>query len=107
MKVLVTGAQGYIGTQLTQILQKVGFEVVGLDTGFFNGRLLYDGITPTKTIYKDTRKITVEDLKGFDAVVHLAELSNDPLGKINPVITYEINFSGSVKLAKKGQGCRR
>ncbi len=103
MKVLVTGTDGYIGVMLGPTLLERGHEVAGLDTGFYRDSWLYNnGLTrfPT-TINKDLRHITTEDLQGFDAVVHLAELSNDPLGQLNPDITYKINHQGSVELAKK------
>ena len=104
MKVLVTGSDGYIGTQLAQVLKSQGFDVVGLDTGFYRDGLLYDGITPPKKVVnKDVRQVRKEDLAGFDAVIHLAELSNDPLGQINSKVTYEINHQGSVNLAKKAK----
>ncbi len=104
MKVLVTGSEGYIGTVLVQKLLEKGFDVVGLDTGFYRDGLLYDGITPPKKVVnKDIRQVRKEDLEGFDAVIHLAELSNDPLGQINSQITYEINHKGSVNLAKKAK----
>jgi nucleoside-diphosphate-sugar epimerase len=100
MRVLVTGTEGYIGIMLAPFLMDRGHEVVGLDTGFYRAGWLYNGLgrSPT-TIYKDIRAVTAEDLAGFDAVVHLAELSNDPLGQLNPNITYDINHMGSVSLA--------
>ena len=103
MKVLVTGTDGYIGTMLGPTLLKRDHQVVGLDTGFYRDSWLYNsGITGfPQMINKDLRHITTEDLEGFDAVVHLAELSNDPLGQLNPEITYKINHLGSVELAKK------
>jgi nucleoside-diphosphate-sugar epimerase len=102
MKVLVTGSDGYIGVMVASVLLNNGFKIVGLDTGFYRSGWLYEGVEQFPTwIKKDTRKISVNDLRGFDAVVHLAELSNDPLGKLNPKITYQINHIGSVKLAKK------
>jgi nucleoside-diphosphate-sugar epimerase len=104
MKVLVTGTDGYIGVMMGPYLQERGHEVTGLDTGFYTDGWLYDGAKPlTKSIKKDIRHITVDDLKGFDAVAHLAELSNDPLGQLNPTITYVINHQGSVELAKKAK----
>ena len=81
-------------------LIRQGYEVIGLDTGFYKERMLYrdDGMTPL-TLAKDLRQIGVGDLKGVDAVVHMAELSNDPAGQLAPTITYEINHKGSVHLA--------
>jgi nucleoside-diphosphate-sugar epimerase len=105
MKVLVCGADGYIGILLAATLVERGHDVSGLDTGFYNEGWLYDGvIKPQVTIRKDVRSVTVDALKGFEAVVHLAELSNDPLGQNNPQITYQINHQGSVNLAQK---CKR
>lgn len=104
MKVLVTGTDGYIGVVMGPYLQERGHEVVGVDTGFYKDGWLYDGVKPiAKTIQKDIRNITEADLRGFDAIAHLAELSNDPLGQLNPDITYKINHQGSVELAKKAK----
>ena len=104
MKVLMTGTDGYIGCVMAPLLQSRGHEVVGLDTGFYTDGWLYDGAKRLeKTIKKDIRHITEKDLEGFDAVAHLAELSNDPLGQLNPDITYKINHVGSVELAKKAK----
>ncbi len=101
MKVLVTGIDGYIGSVLGQVLLEKGFDVVGIDAGFYSSGLLYGGIKKSpKVITKDIRKIKLSDLKGFDAVVHLAELSNDPLGQNDPTLTYQINHRASVRLAK-------
>lgn len=102
MKVLVTGIDGYIGTILGQYLIEAGHDVVGLDTGFYRSGWLYNGVKKLPPILTtDIRRVTVEDLKSFDAVVHLAELSNDPLGKSNPAATHAINHAGSVSLASK------
>jgi len=103
MKVLVTGTEGYIGALLAPVLLDRGHEVVGLDTGFYRDGWLYNnGTTRLPTcINKDLRDITAEDLHEFEAVVHLAELSNDPLGQHNPEVTYEINHLGTVALAKR------
>lgn len=104
MKVLVTGSDGYIGVILTQMLQDKGFEVVGLDTGFYRSGWLYNTVKPSPlTITKDTRNITVKDLRGFDAIVHLAELSNDPLGENDTRLTYKINHLGTASLIKKAK----
>lgn len=101
MKILVTGTNGYIGIVMASYLQTWGHQVTGMDTGFYTDGWLYDGVEPLECARQiDIRKITVDDLRGFDAVVHLAELSNDPLGKLNPTITYEINHQGSVHLAQ-------
>jgi nucleoside-diphosphate-sugar epimerase len=100
MKILVTGADGYIGSLLAPLLIERGHEVVGLDTGFYRNGWLYNGVTRVPlSITKDIRDITARDVSGFDAVVHLAELSNDPLGQLNPKITHQINYEGTVKLA--------
>ena len=102
MKVLVTGINGYIGTVLGQELIKAGHEIVGFDTGYYKGAWLYDmpDFKEPKIINKDIREITEKDLLGFDAVAHLAELSNDPLGETDPEITYKVNHKGTIKLAK-------
>lgn len=101
MKVFVTGTDGYIGSILAPYLMKHGHQVVGLDTGFYCSGSLYDGYNGFKTqIVKDIRRVELEDLKGFDACVHLAELSNDALGQMDPEITYAINHRGSARLAK-------
>jgi nucleoside-diphosphate-sugar epimerase len=110
MKILLTGAEGYIGSVLLNELQIEGFEVHGLDTGFFKEPWL--GSLPRiahKTIAKDTRNISPEDLLSFDAVVHLAELSNDPLGELDPDLTFRVNHLGSIRLARlvKEAGIKR
>lgn len=102
MKVLITGINGYIGTQMAQVLQKRGHEVVGLDSNFYAEGWLYGDKEqyPTKVIKKDTRQVTKEDVQGFDAIIHLADLSNDPLGQQDKSLTYEINLDATVNLAK-------
>jgi nucleoside-diphosphate-sugar epimerase len=101
MKIFVTGSEGYLGSLLTPLLIQHGHEVTGCDTGFYKeGWLFNDLQARPRTICKDTRQITAEDLCGFDAVVHMAELSNDPTGELAPHITYEINHDASVRLAK-------
>jgi nucleoside-diphosphate-sugar epimerase len=102
MKVLVTGTDGYIGVLLAPLLLERGHEVVGLDTGLYRDGWLYDpgvGRSPL-CLNKDIRHIIEQDLKGCEAVVHLAELSNDPLGQHNPRVTYDINHLGTVALAR-------
>ena len=104
MKVLLTGADGYIGVIMGPKLLEAGHEVVGLDTGFYRrGWLFDDRRTHPKVVTKDLRRIEAADLEGFDAVVHLSELSNDPLGENDPGLTMEINHKGSVALAEKAR----
>ncbi len=113
MKVLVTGTEGYIGSRLVPILFGYGLDVVGLDTAYYRDGWLYSDNRnmprSAQTLFKDLRRVTAGDLEGCDAVVHLAELSNDPLGQNNPQVTHEINHGGSVALANAAReaGVRR
>src|SRR3954454_5870354 len=100
MRVLLTGHKGYIGTVATSILTGAGHEVTGLDTGFFESCLLGSAPHGIPEIDKDLRDVLAEDLEGFDAVVHMGALSNDPLGNLNPNLTYDINHLASVRLAR-------
>lgn len=99
MRVLVTGHAGYIGGVMTPMLVAAGHEVVGLDTGLFAQCMFRGGTTTVPEIAKDVRDVAIDDLEGFDAIVHLAALSNDPLGDLNPELTYLINHAASVRLA--------
>ena len=100
MRILVTGHKGYVGTVMVPMLQADGYEIIGFDNDFYD-RDNFDGNIPdVPYLRKDVRDIESSDLKGFDTVLHLAALSNDPLGNFNPEITYSINYHASVKLAK-------
>jgi len=113
MKVFVTGVNGYIGAVLAPYLMERGISVLGFDTGYYRDGWLYSDnqhlSSSPQTINRDLRTITEQDLEGCDAVAHLAELSNDPLGQNNPRVTHDINHHGSVALAQKARalGIRR
>ena len=100
MKVLVTGHNGYIGTVLTPMLLSEGFDVVGYDSDLYERCTFGSGVPKIQEVKKDIRDIEVSDLRGFDAVIHLAALSNDPLGNFDPELTYEINHLASVRIAE-------
>ncbi len=100
MKILLTGHQGYIGAVMAPLLVAAGHDVVGLDSGLFAGCAFGPPPAEIPTIRKDIRNVERADLAGFEAVVHLAALSNDPLGDLNPEITYDINHRATVRLAQ-------
>ena len=100
MRVVVTGHNGYIGSVMVAFLRAAGHEVVGLDTFFFEDCVLGEDGGHVPTIRRDIRDVTVADLSGFDAIVHLAALCNDPLGDLNPDWTYDINHHASAHLAR-------
>jgi len=109
MKILLTGHKGYIGAVAGPVLQSAGYDVVGLDSDLFDGCDF--GALPSIVpgIRRDLRELERSDLDGFDAVVHLAALSNDPLGNLDPQLTYDINYLASVELAQlaKSAGVKR
>jgi nucleoside-diphosphate-sugar epimerase len=109
MKVLVTGNNGYVGTVLTDILIQKGYSVTGLDVNYFESCTLEPVKQDFNQVAKDIREVDINDVTGFDAVVHLAGLSNDPLGEMNSVLTEEINFRGTVNIARlaKKAGVKR
>ncbi|MFX1451426.1 MAG: SDR family oxidoreductase, partial [Promethearchaeota archaeon] len=100
IKVLVTGNLGYIGSILTRYLIERDCEVIGLDNGFFKDQAYVSRSIVDKQIIKDIRNVKKEDIKDADAIIHLAAISNDPLGELNPKITYDVNHAASIKLAK-------
>jgi nucleoside-diphosphate-sugar epimerase len=110
VKVLVTGSEGYLGSLVVPVLQSEGHDVIGVDTAYYGTATLYGGPgRAAPTFREDIRKLTREHLVGVDAVVHMAELSNDPVGQLAPGVTYEINHLGSRKLAElaKAEGVTR
>src|SRR6266850_2453263 len=103
MRILLTGSRGYIGTVLAPFLLDAGQEVVGVDTDLYRRSTFGPWRESIRTLCKDVREIQVADLRGFDAIIHLAALSNDPLGDLNPQLTYEINHLASVRLAEQAK----
>lgn len=99
MNVLLTGNKGYIGSVLGHTLMERGYKVVGYDTGYYDGQELYQILPVSRQIRKDIRDLSAENLVGIDAVIHLAALSNDPLGELAPDLTEEINFKATIDLA--------
>ena len=100
MRVLVTGHNGYIGSVMVGVLTRAGHAVTGLDTYLYEGCTFGDDPVSVPAIRKDVRDVTAGDLRGFDAVIHLAALSNDPLGHLNERCTFDINHMGSVRVAE-------
>jgi len=109
MRVLMTGSRGYIGTVMAPMMVKAGLDVVGLDADFYRFSTFGTWTDPITTIIGDVRDVKAADLRGFDAVVHLAALSNDPLGDMDLALTYDINHLASVRVATaaKEAGVRR
>ena len=103
MRVLVTGHHGYIGSVAAPMFHEAGHDVTGLDTFFYEGCDLLDDAFKILTLRVDLRDVTTQVLEGYDGIVHLAALSNDPLGELNPELTREINYRGTVELARKAK----
>ena len=100
MRAFVTGHRGYIGSHLVDVLKQDGASVVGCDLGLFDGCEWEPVVKPDVEIRKDTRKIELADLDGCDCVMHLAALSNDPMGALNGELTLDVNRDASVRLAR-------
>jgi nucleoside-diphosphate-sugar epimerase len=100
MKIMVTGDRGYIGAVLIPILKEKDYEVVGYDSGYFSENLLEEFDDDYTKTTKDIRDIDKKDLKGIDGIIHLAGLSNDPLGEFSPSLTEDINYNGTMRLAE-------
>ena len=100
MNILVTGNKGYIGSILTQVLIEKGYSVKGFDTDYYEGIEKNKADSEINQIFKDIRNVSKDDLKNIDSVIHLAALSNDPLGEFNPKLTYDINLDATIKFAK-------
>ena len=96
----MTGYDGYIGAVMIPALLDDGHEIVGLDTGYFSGCDFGEFPVPIDTLNRDLRDVTRQDLQGMDAVIHLAAISNDALGDLNPQCTYDINHLASVRLGE-------
>jgi nucleoside-diphosphate-sugar epimerase len=109
MRILITGHKGYIGTVMAPLIADAGHEVVGLDTDLFERCTFGEPAREFPSIRRDLRDVQHSDLEGFEAVIHLAGLSNDPLGNLNPNLTYDINHHASVRLARlsKDVGVKR
>ena len=109
MRVLITGHLGFIGVEMTSFLVDLGHEVVGLDTDLYAECNFLGAPQPVPTLDIDLRDVTEADLVGFDAVIHLAALSNDPLADLSPSLTYDINRDASIRLAEaaKAAGVQR
>jgi nucleoside-diphosphate-sugar epimerase len=109
MRVLITGSQGYIGTHLTYHLGKLGYKVFGVDSGFFKSCNVTPINEDSSTLQRDIRDMEKDDFVDFDVVIHLAALSNDPIGELDSKLTFEINHEGAVRVAQlaKAAGVKR
>jgi nucleoside-diphosphate-sugar epimerase len=109
MRVLVTGHNGYIGCSLVPLLHAAGHEVVGLDNYLYETCTFGEDVEDVPALRKDVRDVEAQDLEGFEAIIHLAAISNDPVGDLNPDATYDINHRAATRLAKlaKAAGVER
>ena len=102
-RVIVTGHQGYIGPHLIQLLKSAGYYTTGIDLGLFEGCEWYPSVKPDEEKRLDIRQLTVKDFEGFDAVIHLAAISNDPMGELASELTKNVNLYGSMHLAQRAK----
>jgi nucleoside-diphosphate-sugar epimerase len=100
MKVFVTGHQGYIGSQLVDLLKQEGHFVIGCDLNLFEGCAWEPLVKPDRELLKDVRSVEAADLDGCDCIMHLAAISNDPMGALNAQVTFDVNRDASIRLAK-------
>jgi nucleoside-diphosphate-sugar epimerase len=103
MKILVTGHRGYIGPHLVKLLQAAGHQVTGVDIGYFDACRWEPLPVADREITADFRTLTERDLEGFDAICHLAAISNDPMGDLDEQLTYDTNRDGSIELARRAK----
>jgi len=103
LRVLITGHNGYIGTVLVPVLERAGHDLVGLDSDLFAACTFGPDALEIESVQADVRDVESEDLVGFDAVVHLAAVCNDPVGNLNPQVTYEINHLAAARMAEKAK----
>tara|TARA_B100002051_G_C16635869_1_gene585878 strand:+ start:34 stop:1065 length:1032 start_codon:yes stop_codon:yes gene_type:complete len=100
MNILITGINGYVGSVLGNFMYEKGYNVKGLDNNYYEDCLLQNIQPKYKTLIKDIRDIEISDFNGIDCVIHLASISNDPLGELDPDNTYDINYKATIKLAE-------
>jgi nucleoside-diphosphate-sugar epimerase len=100
MKIFATGHRGYIGTHLVDVLKQEGHWVIGCDIGLFESCNWEPMAAPDGELVKDIRKVTAQDLDDCDCVMHLAAISNDPMGEMNAGMTFDVNRDASIRLAK-------
>ena len=103
MKIVVTGHLGYIGAILVPLLTAGGHEILGIDSDLYRSALFGDPLVSVPALKKDIRDVEASDLQGYEAVIHLAGLSNDPLGDLDPALTLAINHRAAVRLAVKAK----
>ena len=103
MRVLITGHNGYIGTVLVPMFKRAGHDVVGVDSDLFAACTFGSDPLEIESVQADVRDIEREDLVGFDAVVHLAAICNDPVGNLNPQVTYDVNHLAAVRVAERAK----